>query len=137
VPLTDRTVARSVSFTTAHDAGAMTDADWAALARPGHTAVFYMGVGRAGAIRDQLMAHGRPAETPTAIIENATTPAQRCIRGALASLPALVRDHEVRAPATIIVGETAGLEPSLEWFRPSEEPAGSGKVFGESALAFG
>ena len=137
IPLTDRTVSRSVSFTTAHDDAAMADADWAALARPQHTAVFYMGVGRAEAIRDQLIAHGRPAGTPIAIIENATTPAQRCIRGTLESLPTLIRDHQVQAPATIIVGETAGLEPSLEWFRPMEEPAGSGKVFGESALAFG
>ena len=137
VPLTDRHAARSVTLVTAHDPAAVEDADWAALARPRQTTVFYMGVGRAGEIRRRLIGHGRSPGTPVAIIENATTREQRSVHGRLEALPELIEQHGVRPPATIIVGETAGLAKELAWFLPSAAPASSGQVFGEPALAFG
>jgi uroporphyrin-III C-methyltransferase/precorrin-2 dehydrogenase/sirohydrochlorin ferrochelatase len=137
IPLTDRDAARSVTLVTAHAGSAIEEADWAALARPRQTVVFYMGVGRAAEIGRRLIRHGRSPVTPVAIIENATTRAQRSICGQLEALPELVGSHGVRPPATIIVGETAGLAPALDWFHPTEEPADRGKVFGEPALAFG
>ncbi len=137
VPLTDRELARSVTLVTAHSGAAIEEADWAALARPRQTAVFYMGVGRAAQISGRLIAHGRSPATPVAIIVNATTREQRSICGELRALPELVRSHGVQPPATIIVGETAGLAPALDWFHPAGEPAVSGKVFCEPALAFG
>ena len=137
IPLTDRHLSRSVTLITAHSSEALAGTDWTALARPNQTTVFYMGVGRAGDIQRALIDHGRAPDTPVAIIENATTREQRNFGGRLGQLEDLVRDNAVRPPATIIVGETAGLAEQLDWYRPTEETAIRGKVFGEPALAVG
>jgi uroporphyrin-III C-methyltransferase len=52
---------------------------------------------------------------PVAVIENATRPAMRVLRGVLAGLPALVADHAVKSPALIVIGEVTA--------RPEQEIA--------------
>ena len=73
IPLTHREIAQAVTFVTGHAAlGAEPDLDWAALARANQTVVVYMGVGTAEVIADRLLAAGRDAATPVAVIENGT-----------------------------------------------------------------
>ena len=109
LPLTHRDHASAVTFVTGHGVDGEPDVDWAALARPRHTLVVYMGATRAGSLAARLIDHGRAPETPIAIIENGTRADERIITGTLATIPALVRSARVGAPALIVIGEVAAL----------------------------
>jgi uroporphyrin-III C-methyltransferase len=113
MPLTHRDFASSVVLATGHGKSADTEPDWAALARPRQTVVFYMGVGALERICRQLVAHGLRADTPAAIVERATTPHERVVQGSLLTLPALAKSQAVTAPALIVVGEVVRLREQL------------------------
>ncbi len=106
LPLTHRRIARSVTFVTGHQAE---DAprDWQFFADPAHTVVFYMGVAQLPAILARLRAAGAAAGHPVALIERATLPGQRVVRGTLADIEAQARALEVAAPALLVTGEVA------------------------------
>ncbi|WP_411025785.1 uroporphyrinogen-III C-methyltransferase, partial [Salmonella sp. s55004] len=87
--------------------------DWELLARPRQTVVIYMGVGALPAICSQLIAHGLPADTPAAVVENATLPTERCLTATLATLPDLAVAEKVQPPALIMVGQVVQLHPLL------------------------
>jgi uroporphyrin-III C-methyltransferase/precorrin-2 dehydrogenase/sirohydrochlorin ferrochelatase len=116
IPLTHRGMARSVVFVTARDRHDQPPPDWHSLAAEGQTIVLYMGVAKADDIQAGLLAAGKPAATPVAIIENGTTTGQRSVSGELGTLAALVAKNNVSAPAVIIVGEVVTLASELSWF---------------------
>jgi uroporphyrin-III C-methyltransferase/precorrin-2 dehydrogenase/sirohydrochlorin ferrochelatase len=113
IPLTHRDVAHSCVFVTAHLRDGSMELDWDALTRPEQTVVFYMGVGQLPLICREMVHHGMPAETPAAVIENATTPAQRVITGTLQTLAHVAKAAGVRPPALIVVGEVVRLRRRL------------------------
>ncbi len=119
IPLTHRDHAQSVRFVTAHTKDADDGIDWRALAQDRQTLAFYMGVSGLERIRDRLVAHGRNANTPVALVENGTRAGQRVVVGSLAELPELARAHRVAAPAILFVGEVAALATRLHWFGTS------------------
>lgn len=104
VPLTDRRHARSVTLLSPRGNTLLDDA---ALALPGQTLAVYMGVGGLETLSRALIAKGRDVDTPCVLVENASLPQQRKLAATLAGLPALAREHDVRAPALLIVGEVA------------------------------
>jgi uroporphyrin-III C-methyltransferase/precorrin-2 dehydrogenase/sirohydrochlorin ferrochelatase len=116
IPLTHREHAQSVRLVTAHVQDDGRDPDWAALAAAGQTLAFYMGVACAARVAERLLAHGRSASTPVAIVENGSRPEQRVVTGTLDRLAALVDTHGIRSPALLIVGEVAALAGALHWF---------------------
>ncbi|AOX99666.1 siroheme synthase CysG [Jeongeupia sp. USM3] len=119
IPLTHRDHAQSVTFVTGHRRGDAIELDWPRLVSPSETVVIYMGVKQAPHICEQLIAHGRDAGTPAAIVEKATTAEQRVLTGTLASLPALITRHGIKPPALIIVGSVVSLHGKLGWRAPS------------------
>ena len=116
IPLTHRDHAQSLRLLTAHAQDGDADHDWAALAQPRQTLVFYMGVSALARLRDKLVAHGRAGSTPFALIENGSRPEQRVIAGTLGELPELAQRHAVRAPALLVIGEVAAFAIRLHWF---------------------
>ncbi|GIK48746.1 MAG: uroporphyrin-III C-methyltransferase [Alphaproteobacteria bacterium] len=103
--LTKRGVSRSVTFVTPTVAkGEAESAHWADAAAAAETAVIYMGALRAEAIVGELARRGVPASRPVALIEAASTPGERIVRGVLHDLPALAL-RLGGGPALIIVGE--------------------------------
>ena len=125
IPLTHRDYAQSCVFVTGHrrarNGAPQGEPDWPAIARPGQTVVFYMGVGTLPTIARRLIEHGRGADTPAAVIERATTRRQRVVTGTLATLPDLAKAHAVKPPALVIVGEVVALRERLRWFEGSGE----------------
>jgi uroporphyrin-III C-methyltransferase len=117
IPLTHRDHAEALVLATGHLRGEgparSVDLDWALLARSRQTVVIYMGVGTLPVISAQLQAHGLAGDTPAAIIERATLPEQRAVVGTLATLPQLARQHDVRAPALIVIGTVVTLHAQL------------------------
>ncbi|HUH36863.1 MAG TPA: siroheme synthase CysG, partial [Spongiibacteraceae bacterium] len=116
IPLTHRDHAQSVRFVTGHLKNGSMDLPWAELVQPAQTVVIYMGLVGLPEICRQLIAHGRGADTPIALVERGTTPEQRVLVSTLAGLPDLVASENVRAPTLLIVGEVVGLRHKLAWF---------------------
>jgi uroporphyrin-III C-methyltransferase/precorrin-2 dehydrogenase/sirohydrochlorin ferrochelatase len=116
IPLTHRNHAHSVTFITGHEDKDGREPDWRALAQPGMTAVFYMGLARLGVIAAKLKEHGASAALPAAVIAQGTLPNQRVITGTLATIGALAARAGVESPALLVVGEVASLHASLSWF---------------------
>ena len=121
IPLTHRDHAQSVRLVTGH-AKADGGLDWATLAAGQQTLVFYMGLTQAAEIQRQLIAHGLPAATPVALVENGTSCRQRVIEGELGQLGAL--SLLAASPSLIIVGSVVSLRSKLNWFASEEPPAG-------------
>ncbi|MBC2664003.1 uroporphyrinogen-III C-methyltransferase [Novosphingobium flavum] len=109
IPLTHRDAASVVSFVAGQCKG-LTDQNWSGLAGVGRTLVIYMGVATAEAIADKLIADGLAPEMPVAVIENATRPEMRVLRGSLAALASLVAKNKVKSPALIVIGEVAARD---------------------------
>ncbi|HKZ73709.1 MAG TPA: siroheme synthase CysG [Steroidobacteraceae bacterium] len=109
IPLTHRRVAHAVTFVTGHlaDGDAL---DWPALARPGHTVVFYMSVAHLEHIVSRLIASGAPAERPVAFVERASQPEERIVRSTLAHAVSDARQARIQAPALLIVGDVAAAD---------------------------
>ncbi|MBS7660517.1 uroporphyrinogen-III C-methyltransferase [Pseudomonas lalucatii] len=121
IPLTHRDHAQSVRFVTGHLKDGSCDLPWPELAAPRQTLVFYMGLVGLPLICEQLIAHGRAADTPAALVQQGTTSNQRVFTGTLANLADLVGDHEVHAPTLVIVGEVVQLRDKLAWFEGAQD----------------
>ena len=120
IPLTHRDYAQSVVFVTGHRQDGSIALDWPMLARPRQTVVIYMGVGTSREICQALIAHGRSASCPAAVVENAATARQRVCISTLEKLPDELEIHKIGSPALIIVGEVVNLAGKLAWFHPRD-----------------
>ncbi|WJV49977.1 uroporphyrinogen-III C-methyltransferase [Streptomyces flavofungini] len=114
IPVTHRGVAHEFTVVSGHVApdDERSLVDWAALAKLRGTLVVLMGVDKIGRIAETLTAHGKPQDTPVALIQEGTTAAQRRVDATLATVADAVRTHEVRPPAVIVIGEVAALNPA-------------------------
>lgn len=118
IPVTHRNVAAVVTFVTGHE---RTDRDvsavrWDNLGAAHGTLVFFMGVRNLLEIAAQLVRHGRPADTPAAVIQWGTTEHQRTVTGTLADIAARARAAGLDPPALIVVGEVVALRDAMRWF---------------------
>jgi uroporphyrin-III C-methyltransferase len=109
VSLTQRGVARSVTFVTPRVGLGERESSWLAAALAADTVAIYMGAGEAPAIAAALIAGGKPGTTPVTIIRDASLPGRQAGHGTLASLPV----QESSGPGLILVGE------ALQRYRPS------------------
>jgi uroporphyrin-III C-methyltransferase/precorrin-2 dehydrogenase/sirohydrochlorin ferrochelatase len=116
IPLTHRDHAQSVRFVTAHCRDSLDTLDWPSLAQERQTLAIYMGVSGLDVIQARLIAGGRAAKTPFALIENGSRAEQRVVCGQLDALHALAIQHSVSSPALLILGEVAALANDLHWF---------------------
>jgi uroporphyrinogen III methyltransferase / synthase len=112
VPLTHREHTSAVTFVTGHAVEAI---DWAKV---GHaeTLVIFMGLTTFPQIARELIARGRPADTPAMAVRWATRADQETLVGTLASLPDRIARRGMKPPATIVVGEVVRLREKLDWY---------------------
>lgn len=115
-PLTHRDHAQAVTFVTGHLKDNSLNLDWPALARPHQTVVFYMGIGAAKQICQQMMVNGLPATTPAAVVRNGTLPTQTTLLATLESLPQRIAETGIKPPALIVIGSVVQLHEKLGWF---------------------
>ncbi|MEA3174754.1 MAG: uroporphyrin-III C-methyltransferase / precorrin-2 dehydrogenase / sirohydrochlorin ferrochelatase [Gammaproteobacteria bacterium] len=120
IPLTHRDYAHSVTFVTGHADKDGKEPDWRALAQPGMTAVFYMGLARLDHIVAKLIEHGAPADLPAGLIAQGTLPEQRVVTATLATLAAAAKQSKLQSPALLVVGKVVALHSSLAWFNSPE-----------------
>ncbi|PYC76712.1 uroporphyrinogen-III C-methyltransferase [Streptomyces tateyamensis] len=92
--------------------------NWEALAGMTGTLVLLMAVDKIGAIAARLVAAGRGADTPVAVVQEGTTAGQRRIDATLGTVAGVVAAEQVRPPAVIVVGEVVHvLDPAT---RPAQ-----------------
>lgn len=117
IPATDRRFASTLAIATGHEqAGkAGSDVDWAGLARA-DTLIVLMGVRNLAEITRQLVAAGRPASTPAALIRWGTTGRQQSIICDLSQVADEAARRAFAAPAILVVGEVVRMARQLCWF---------------------
>jgi len=106
IPLTRRQTARRVQFVTGHDmTGALPeDLNLSALADPQATTVIFMGKRTFGELARRLTGAGLSPDTPAILAESVSTPAQKILRGTLATMERLIADEAADGPALILLG---------------------------------
>jgi uroporphyrin-III C-methyltransferase / precorrin-2 dehydrogenase / sirohydrochlorin ferrochelatase len=105
LPLSFRDEASAIAFVTAHHAGKQIRTDWVKFADPATTVVIYMGLGSAGEIGTALIAAGRDAGTPAAVLVRGTRPDAVCRVGRLDGLAQLATEAG-EGPGLLVVGST-------------------------------
>ncbi|MEJ0026616.1 MAG: uroporphyrinogen-III C-methyltransferase [Rhizomicrobium sp.] len=114
IPVTHRDTNHAVTFLTGHGAdGRLPKHDWAALAKGSPTLVLFMARKHAGAIADRLIAAGRAADEPAALVSDAARDGQAVAVTTLAGLGAAAAGGT--APAIIVIGENVRLRDGLDW----------------------
>ncbi|MEQ8791695.1 MAG: uroporphyrinogen-III C-methyltransferase [Pirellulaceae bacterium] len=118
IPVTHRDLASAVALVTGQERDGKDDSslDAEALARFPGTLVYYMGVTTAAQWTSGLIAAGKPADTPAAIIRRCSFPDQVTIRCTLGEVAATLDERRLRPPVIIIVGHVAALPAELSWF---------------------
>ena len=118
IPVTHREIASSFVVVTGHEDASKTGSaiDWEAIARGPDTIACLMARRTLAAVCERLIAHGRPPDTPAALVERGTTPQQRVVEAPLARLPAAADAAGLAAPAVLIVGQVVSLRAKLRWF---------------------
>jgi len=137
IPLTHRDHAHGAMFITGHRKIDAEAPDWPALAQNRQTLVVYMGTIKAAELSRELIAHGRAASTPAAVISCGTLPHQQVFSGSLAELPELAA--QAAQPALLVIGETVALRQDLAWFgaQPGRQDEQGGRYVQQPAAAAG
>jgi uroporphyrin-III C-methyltransferase len=117
IPATHRDVNQAVTFFTGHDAsGAAPGAlDWEALAKSSPVLIGYMAIKTLPSIAASLMAAGRAADEPVAIIADATLPTMRVVETTLARAAADLAASGLEPPAILCIGRVALMRQALDW----------------------
>ncbi|MFI2666747.1 uroporphyrinogen-III C-methyltransferase [Micromonospora carbonacea] len=107
VPVTHRAVAHEFTVVSGHVApdSPASLVRWEALAGLRGTLVIMMGLKNLAAIAGTLIGHGRPADTPVAVVQEGTTGGQRSLRSTLGTVAADVAEAGLRPPAVVVVGD--------------------------------
>ncbi|NJP33118.1 uroporphyrinogen-III C-methyltransferase [Micromonospora thermarum] len=111
VPVTHRAVAHEFTVVSGHVApdSPASLVRWEHLAGLRGTLVILMGLKNLPVIAATLVAHGRPAETPAAVVQEGTTGAQRVLRSTLGTVAADVVAADLRPPAVVVVGDVVSV----------------------------
>lgn len=109
IPLTLRGVARGVTLVTAHTQDD-SPLNWQALAQSGTTLVVYMGVAKLPEIQAGLLSGGINADTPVAMIENASLPGQRELRSSLLTMEHDAIAFALKSPAILVIGAVTAVD---------------------------
>ncbi|MHA2858469.1 uroporphyrinogen-III C-methyltransferase [Paenibacillus lautus] len=117
IPVTHRDHASSLSIITGHESPEKLDRmiQWDKVTHATGTLIFMMGVAKIGYISRQLMKHGRPPETPVALIRWGTRAEQDTLTGTLADIEDKVKAADFQPPAVIVVGEVVLQREHLKW----------------------
>jgi uroporphyrin-III C-methyltransferase/precorrin-2 dehydrogenase/sirohydrochlorin ferrochelatase len=119
LPLSFRNEATEVAFVAAQHAEAAAETDWSKFTDPKTTLVVYMGVGKAASVRDGLIAAGRDAKTPAAVLAGGTRSDSLCHVGRLDDIAALAAQAG-EGPGLLVIGPTVARSDA---WRAAAEPS--------------
>ncbi|MTK04401.1 uroporphyrinogen-III C-methyltransferase [Micromonospora sp. CP22] len=107
IPVTHRSVAHEFTVVSGHVAPDSPHSlvRWDALAALRGTLVILMGLKNLPSITQALLTHGRPAGTPAAVVQEATTGGQRVVHSTLGEVADAVTAAGLRPPAVVVIGD--------------------------------
>ena len=111
VPVTHRGVAQDFHVVSVHvpPGDERSTVNWELLGGGSGTLVLLMAVERIGAVADELLRHGRSANTPVSVIADGTLPTQRTIVSTLEQVEGVVAREGIRPPAIVVVGDVVSV----------------------------
>ncbi len=132
IPLTHFEDASAVALVTGHERDDKEEShlDYQALAAFPGTLVFYMGVKWAGKWSGALMDHGKPPDTPVAVVQWCSRARQQTVKCTLDTVVDAIGEKGIRPPSLFVVGKVVDHAPDLSWFQ--ERP-----LFGTTILVAG
>ena len=118
IPITHRDHTSFVSFITGHEDPTKKDTSmqWDVFAKSNATLVFLMGVKNLENIVKNLIKHGKPSDTPIALVRWGTTARQETVTGTLETIVERVKQAKLKSPAIIVIGHVVSLREELAWF---------------------
>lgn len=115
IPLTHRGVASAVAFVTGHEDPSKPDSlDWKSLAAFPGTVVVYMALRRIGAVCKELIAAGRSADCPVALVEWGGTNRQKVHASTVERL-ANGEPVPLASPALAVIGQVCQFREQIGW----------------------
>jgi uroporphyrin-III C-methyltransferase len=114
IPVTHRGASSALTAFAAHDVEAL---DAEALASAPGTLVAFMGLARLDRLAGRLIAAGKPASTPSAVVSAGTTERERIVTAPLGALARAA--HGLPTPALVVIGEVVSERASLAGARRS------------------
>jgi uroporphyrin-III C-methyltransferase/precorrin-2 dehydrogenase/sirohydrochlorin ferrochelatase len=111
VPVTHRGVAQDFHVVSVHvpPGDQRSTVNWELMGGSSGTLVLLMAVERIGAVADELLRHGRSANTPVSVIADGTLPTQRTISSTLEQVAGVVAREGIRPPAIVVVGDVVSV----------------------------
>ena len=115
VPVTHRGVAQDFHVVSVHvpPGDERSTVNWELLGGSSGTLVLLMAVERIGAVADELLRHGRSADTPVSVIADGTLPTQRTIKSTLEQVEGVVARDGIRPPAIVVVGDVVSVATEI------------------------
>lgn len=110
IPVTHRKLSRSVHIITGHTADDMLPENFSRYAKLDGTLVFLMGLNNIDKISESLINSGKNENTPAAVISNGASKNQQILRSRLKDIACKAQESNIKSPAIIVVGETAGFD---------------------------
>ncbi len=128
IPITHRKIAASFAVVTGSEDPSRPNSgvDWPALAHV-DTLVVLMGMEALPNVVDAVLAEGKPADTPVALVRWGTRPDQETVSGDLTNIVERVKTAGLQAPVVTVIGPVAALREKLQWFD-------TGPLFGQRVL---
>jgi uroporphyrin-III C-methyltransferase len=114
IPVTHRGVSQAVTAFAANDVEAL---DVRGLAGVPGTLIAFMGGAVVGRLAERLIAEGKPASTPAAVVSCGTTEDEQVIVAPLGAIGAAAADAPT--PALIVIGEVVAVREALGALRRS------------------
>jgi uroporphyrin-III C-methyltransferase len=108
IPLTHRDVSESIWVVTGTKKDGTLSADLRLAMQSNATVVIYMGMKKLDAIAATYLEAGK-GSTPAAIIQHASLPTQKTVKGQIQNLPGIAASAQITHPAIIIIGAVVGL----------------------------
>jgi uroporphyrin-III C-methyltransferase len=108
IPLTHRNVSESIWVVTGTKKDGTLSADLRLAMQSNATVVIYMGMKQLSSIANTYLEAGK-GNIPAAIIQHASLPTQRSVKGLAQDLPAMAASARLTYPAIIIIGAVVNL----------------------------
>ncbi|SJN26719.1 siroheme synthase CysG [Psychrobacter sp. JB385] len=124
IPLTHRDHSQSVRFVTGFLKAGAPNSNFENFLNTDETVVFYMGLHSLARLTEGLVDAGRSADTPIAIVSNASMPNQQVLTGTLDTIVAKQAHAQLPTPALLIMGDVVSLHHDLSWYNQYNQNTG-------------
>lgn len=109
IPLTHRSVSESIWVVTGTKKDGSLSEDLKLAMQSKATVIIYMGMKKAVQIVNAYVEEGK-GETPVAVVQNASLPNRKAVKGEVKDLVKLIEDHQLTHPALIVIGKVADIK---------------------------